>query len=103
MSFWERTGSWLLQNLLWEVVKPLGVAIVATVMARIGIWIFGPKKVPRPKEVAFWTTGILGGTLLLVLTYSAFVLSPGQSGARSGRPDLHCGIMQADCGVTKYN
>jgi len=98
MPSWEDIWSWLLQNLLWEILKPLGVAVVATVITRIGFWIFGPKKLPRKKEAAFWITGCLGGTLLLLLALPL----RNQGRARFGTPDLHCQVISAMCYTTNY-
>ena len=91
MPSWDAIRSWALQNILWEIV----MAAVATMMFRIGTWIRG-KSISARKEIAFWVTGILGGTILLVVANRGFVnpLREGQN-QNAGRPDLHCEIISS--------
>jgi hypothetical protein len=91
-------ASWVFQSAAWDILKFLSIPVVVTVMTRIGFWIFGRENVPRKKEVAFWFTGIIGGTILLLLIYSA--LARGNSS--SNRPEMRCTLLQADCGVAPY-
>jgi len=60
--------SWVVGNLLWEVL----MALIGTSMARM--WRATTGKIKTKKmEAAFWTVGIVGGTMILALINSGFV------------------------------
>lgn len=91
-------ASWAFQSAAWDVLKFLLIPVVATIMTRVGFWIFGRENMPRKKEAAFWITGVIGGTILLLLIYSALV----QGNSGTIKPDIHCTIVAANCGVAPY-
>jgi hypothetical protein len=70
MPAWVQTAiSWILQNLLWEAL----MAIIGTSAFRAILWSIGKKISNQRKEYAFWASGFIGGTLILVLINTGFV------------------------------
>ena len=85
--------------MVWE----LGSAIIMTAMARIYRWSTG-KPIKRKHEIAFWATGIIGLTAMLIIMRFGLIkpIQEDLAGQRAIPPNLHCLFVQgATC--TSFN